>query len=267
MQNYVTPSSLPLSQWMGRWPTYRMLPMYVVLKLVFISEGWLFFVILVECQVDKDCPVDKACRSQECVDPCLTTACGTRALCEVDFHTAICVCPPGLQGNPLQACIEAGCSRNTDCASNEKCDFLPGRQLTRRECQPLCNPGICVFGADCSASDHKETCTCRHPLIGDGFVSCITERKLRAKKSFRIWPSMHVLEFCSKCGWTWVSDRPRLSSSVYLHEWLDLPKSMHNSQPLLKFSAMCCDWNWFFNQECCMHLSRGNPCWIWRSLW
>lgn len=130
-----------------------------------------------ECQVDNDCPLDKACKSQECVDPCLTTICGTRAQCEVDFHTAICVCPPGLQGNPLVACIEAGCSSNSDCATTEKCDFVPGSGFTRKECQPLCQPvNSCVQGAECSARDHREVCTCRYPLIGDGRVSCV-ERK------------------------------------------------------------------------------------------
>jgi hypothetical protein len=131
-----------------------------------------------ECQVDKDCPLDKACKSQECVNPCFTTQCGSKAQCEVDFHTAICVCPPGLQGNPLVACIFAGCSGNNECATNEVCDFAPGSGFTRKECQALCNPGNCANGADCTAKDHRETCTCRYPLIGDGYAACL-ERKLR----------------------------------------------------------------------------------------
>ena len=106
----------------------------------------------------------------------MTTHCGTRAECEVDFHTPICVCPPGLQGNPLVACIEAGCSSNNECATDEICDFAPGSGFTRKECQALCNPGNCARGADCIAKDHRETCTCRFPLIGDGYAACL-ERK------------------------------------------------------------------------------------------
>ena len=149
----------------------------VGLKCLFLIE-WVLKTssLLDECQVDRDCPLDKACKSQECVNPCLGTICGTRARCEVDFHTAICVCPPGLQGNPLVACIEAGCTSHSDCASNEKCDFLPRRGFTRKECQPLCNPGNCARGADCTARDHRETCVCRHPLKGDGYAACV-ERK------------------------------------------------------------------------------------------
>ena len=86
------------------------------------------------------------------------------------------MCPPGLQGNPLVACIEAGCSQNTDCATDEKCGFVPGSQFTRKECQPLCNPGKCAIGADCTARDHRESCKCRFPLQGDGYAACV-ERK------------------------------------------------------------------------------------------
>ena len=131
------------------------------------------FLLLDECQVNNDCPLDKACKSQECVNPCLTTQCGSRAQCEVDYHTAICVCPPGLQGNPLVACIEAGCSTNNECATDQVCDFAPGSGFTRKECRPLCSPGNCANGADCTAKDHRETCTCRYPLIGDGYAACL----------------------------------------------------------------------------------------------
>ena len=139
------------------------------------NESILF---LDECLIDNDCPLDKACRSQECVNPCLTTQCGSRAQCDVDFHTAICTCPPGLQGNPLVACIEAGCSSNNECATNEVCDYAPGSSFSRKECQPLCNPGNCARGADCTARDHKETCRCKPPLLGDGYAACV-ERKFR----------------------------------------------------------------------------------------
>ena len=140
---------------------------------LYLTSIWIFSD---ECQVNPDCPLDKACKNNECVNPCLTTICGTRALCEVDFHTAVCVCPLGLQGNPLVACFEAGCSSNNDCATNEICDYVPGTSFTKKECQPLCAPGNCAQGADCEARDHREICTCRHPLIGDGYVSC-SERK------------------------------------------------------------------------------------------
>jgi len=130
--------------------------------------------------VNNDCPLSKACVSQECVDPCLTTICGSRAVCEVDFHTAICLCPPGLQGNPLVSCAEVGCRSHNDCAGNEACQFLSG-SFTRKECQPLCRPGPCATGASCTARNHQENCKCNHPKIGDGHSSCF-EREQYIRK-------------------------------------------------------------------------------------
>ena len=137
-----------------------------------ISQLLLFSVD--ECLTNNDCPQNKACISKECVDPCIGTVCGSRALCKVELHAAICYCPPGLQGNERVACIEVKCTTNADCASNEKCDYPRGGQ--RKECLPLCVEPRCVLGAICSASNHIEECTCRPPLKGDGFVSC-NERK------------------------------------------------------------------------------------------
>jgi len=127
-----------------------------------------------ECQKDADCPLDKACVSQECVNPCLSTICGSNALCKVEFHRAACYCPPGLQGNPQVSCIEVKCSNHQDCATNQVCDYPPGSQ--RKECLPLCQKNPCAPGAVCSASNHQERCECNPPLKGDGFVLC-AERK------------------------------------------------------------------------------------------
>ena len=123
-----------------------------------------------ECKVNADCPLTKACVSQECVDPCLTTSCGTNAQCQVDFHTAKCVCRPGLQGNPYVKCLEVECRLDTDCGDRERCD------RSKQECVPLCVEDPCALGATCEARNHKEYCTCNPPLQGDGYVSC-TERK------------------------------------------------------------------------------------------
>ena len=125
-----------------------------------------------ECKVNADCPLTKACVSQECVDPCLTTSCGTNAQCQVDFHTAKCVCRPGLQGNPYVKCLEVECRLDTDCGDRERCD------RSKQECAPLCVEDPCALGATCEARNHKEYCTCNPPLQGDGYVSC-TERKIQ----------------------------------------------------------------------------------------
>jgi hypothetical protein len=128
-----------------------------------------------ECQKDADCPLDKACASKECVNPCLGTICGSNALCKVEFHRAVCYCPAGLQGNPQVSCIEVKCSSHQDCATNQICDYPPGS--VRKECLPLCQKSPCAQGAVCSALNHQERCECSPPLKGDGFVLCAERKK------------------------------------------------------------------------------------------
>ena len=135
------------------------------------------FSIIVECQTDNDCPFSKHCKNNECQDPCLDIICGTRASCKAEAHRAVCKCPPGLQGNPLVSCTEAGCSSSSECATNEKCDYLT-QSSSRKECQSLCRNNPCAAGASCTAKNHREICTCEYPLHGDGYVSC-TECKLK----------------------------------------------------------------------------------------
>ena len=135
-----------------------------------------FHPLSVQCQRDEDCPFDKTCKSNECVDPCPLTICGSRAECKPERHKGICVCPPGLQGNPYVSCTEVGCQSHEDCSYDEKCDF-PSPSSGKRECVRLCITPSCAQGARCEAKNHKEICTCIYPLQGDGYTSCL-ERKI-----------------------------------------------------------------------------------------
>ena len=137
-----------------------------------------------ECQVDDDCPYTKRCKNNECQDPCPDIICGTRAICKAEAHRAVCECPPGLQGNPLVACTEAGCTSNFECSGDEKCDYLTASS-SRKECQPLCRNNPCATGASCTASNHREICTCNYPLQGDGYVSC-TEIRIPDEPECRV---------------------------------------------------------------------------------
>ena len=132
-------------------------------------------IVVDECQVDDDCPFSKYCKNKECKDPCLDIICGSRADCRAEAHKAVCFCPPGMQGNPLIACSEVGCTSNSDCSQNEKCDYQT-RSSSRKDCQPLCQSNPCASGASCSATNHREICTCNYPLQGDGYVSCIESK-------------------------------------------------------------------------------------------
>ena len=134
-----------------------------------------------ECITDDDCPYDKQCKDKECKDPCLSILCGSRAECKAEYHKAVCFCPRGMQGNPLISCVEVGCTSNSDCSLNEKCDYVPSSN--KKDCLPLCTRNPCAAGASCTAQNHRETCTCDYPLQGDGYISC-TECKYIKKCSW-----------------------------------------------------------------------------------
>jgi hypothetical protein len=57
-----------------------------------------------ECVVNADCPLNKACVSQKCKDPCPGT-CGFNARCQVLNHNPICSCTIGYVGDPFIRCI------------------------------------------------------------------------------------------------------------------------------------------------------------------
>ena len=56
-----------------------------------------------ECLHNIDCPTDKACKNQKCVDPC-PGLCGRNANCIVRNHNPYCVCQNGFVGDPFSSC-------------------------------------------------------------------------------------------------------------------------------------------------------------------
>jgi hypothetical protein len=56
-----------------------------------------------ECVLSTDCPRNRACLRNKCMDPCSGT-CGQNAQCDVVNHISICTCPQGFTGNPFISC-------------------------------------------------------------------------------------------------------------------------------------------------------------------
>lgn len=56
-----------------------------------------------ECVFNSDCPSNKACVRNKCVDPCPGT-CGQNAICQVINHLPSCNCAPGFTGDPFRFC-------------------------------------------------------------------------------------------------------------------------------------------------------------------
>ena len=140
-----------------------------------------------ECLVDPDCPSHLACINEKCENPCFTLSCGIGAECKVKNHRAICVCRPGLVGNPHEICEErklvvvfngmrvelqlfffilntAGCKSDDECPIIEAC--------YNRECLDPCTFEKCGLNAECSVRNHRATCKCRPGYKGNPYERC-----------------------------------------------------------------------------------------------
>ncbi|VEN60882.1 unnamed protein product, partial [Callosobruchus maculatus] len=122
----------------------------------------------VECHTDSECPNNRACIQQRCVDPCSSIAnpaCARNAICYAQNHAAGCICPPHLpEGNPLSFCVapsrEAGrpqCEHDGECPSRLAC--------IQNQCVNPCETlSPCHHSAHCTVEDtlpvRTMICTC-----------------------------------------------------------------------------------------------------------
>jgi len=130
-----------------------------------------------ECTLSADCPRDKACMRNRCVDPC-PGICGNNAMCEVMNHIPVCSCVQGYEGDPFVNCrvkpvvedpiIEA-CSPSP-CGSNSQCRDVNGHAV----CSCLegyigapnpCNPSPCGPNSNCRAMNNQAVCSCQAGFI------------------------------------------------------------------------------------------------------
>ena len=128
--------------------------------------------LLAECRNDNECPYDKACYNEKCLNPCTNgpTQCGQGAQCFAQQHRANCACPAGTQGNPMISCISGLCQYNEDCADHEACDRL------NRVCRPVCDELSCGNNAVCIGKRHQATCNCRDGTVGNPNVQCDVQK-------------------------------------------------------------------------------------------
>ncbi|ROT61485.1 hypothetical protein C7M84_020737 [Penaeus vannamei] len=162
------------------------------------------------CTVNSDCPSNKACSRNKCVDPCIG-ACGINAECHVSRHRPVCTCPHDLTGDPFSRCVlvtpttsvpddpcspppcglNAECKRRGTASYDCKCirDYF-GDPYT--ECRPECVvntdcpsdmacrnlkcidpcPGTCGINAQCNTVNHKPGCACLPGFEGNANDRC-----------------------------------------------------------------------------------------------
>jgi hypothetical protein len=160
-----------------------------------------------ECVISQECPKNKACVKERCVNPCVD-ACGQNAKCDVVNHTPFCSCLQGYEGDafvgcsripatPKDPCNPSPCGGNAQCTVSNgaaRCSCIPpyiGNPYAGG-CRPECtinadcpsnlaclsqhcrNPcqGLCGVRAECNVVNHVPVCTCARGLMGDPFTAC-----------------------------------------------------------------------------------------------
>ncbi|KAG7155063.1 Neurogenic locus Notch protein-like 2, partial [Homarus americanus] len=119
----------------------------------------------VGCVSNIDCPGDKACVEQQCVDPCTeNSVCAPSAMCTVEQHQAKCSCHPGERGDPTLQCLALGCRNNDECPPSHAC--------INEQCQDPCKDDVCGVGATCHIHNRNLTCSCPEGYKGDPRVAC-----------------------------------------------------------------------------------------------
>ena len=137
--------------------------------------------LTVECQINDDCPDDKACIQNQCLNPCLIdNICAPTAICSTIRHNAACSCPSGFVGDPLVLCspkedpipelAKVECKVDSDCPSGRAC-------LDNRCRNPCYELNACDITAVCSVVDtvpfRTMICSCREGWIPDTDRSCV----------------------------------------------------------------------------------------------
>lgn len=116
-----------------------------------------------ECILSSDCPSDKACIRNKCVDPCPGT-CGQNAYCQVVNHLPTCTCNSGYTGDPFRFCdIVPLISKRRSSFSHRKHNLTFA--ITAIEENP-CNPSPCGPNSQCKVINQQPVCSCLPEYIG-----------------------------------------------------------------------------------------------------
>lgn len=127
-----------------------------------------------ECTISAECPRDKACIREKCIDPC-PGSCGIAAECNVVNHVPTCKCVDGYIGDPFTICQPAPPPRKnyTNNAHNEVIQQKDNFSLTAKEPErdDPCQNSPCGSNAQCD----NGICTCLPEYHGDPYFGCRPE--------------------------------------------------------------------------------------------
>lgn len=164
-----------------------------------------------ECVTNGECPVNKACVQERCIDPCIN-GCGQNAACNVINHQAFCSCRKGYEGDAFVACFKqtgpVDVCNPSPCGQNTQCTVVNGKAVCKcippyignpysGGCKPECtidaecpsneaclaqycrNPceGLCGVNTVCRVVNHVPICNCIKNFVGNPYVSCHEEER------------------------------------------------------------------------------------------
>lgn len=113
------------------------------------------FLTLVDCLENSECPSNKLCHNNKCINPC-STLCGVDAECTVRNHVTTCQCPRGFTGDPFTSCVPSSSQLNSG-----------SRQQGGGGFTDYCNPTPCGANSKCRVENSRAVCSCLEGWIGN----------------------------------------------------------------------------------------------------
>lgn len=114
-----------------------------------------------ECILNNDCPRDKHCVRNKCVEPC-PGSCAINAKCEVFNHISMCSCPLGFTGNAFILCSEIKGIYKIFFSS----PFISNLNILAPVVINPCSPNPCGPNSQCRTNNGQAVCSCL-----DGYMS------------------------------------------------------------------------------------------------
>lgn len=109
-----------------------------------------------------ECPLNKACLNNKCIDPCPGT-CGYGARCKVVNHNPICSCPSGFIGDPFVRCIKEISKHYEHVFYDISSNLFIETEVVQ---QNPCVPSPCGAFSICKNVDNRAVCSCLPNYFG-----------------------------------------------------------------------------------------------------
>lgn len=113
-----------------------------------------------ECVLNNDCPRDRACIRNKCVDPCVNT-CGQNAECSVINHIPACTCRQGFEGNAFVLCNPIQGNENQNIIRTSANSTILVSVITNP-----CSPSPCGPNSQCREVNGQAVCSCVPSFTG-----------------------------------------------------------------------------------------------------